>query len=50
MYGKTTGAAGIVGGVLPITGINIVYSALIAFVLIGVGFALIRCLPKRHTS
>jgi hypothetical protein len=50
MYGKTTGAAGVIGGVLPITGVNIVYSALIAFVLVGAGIAIIRCLPKRHSS
>ena len=31
-------------------GVNIIYSALISFVLIGAGFALVRCLPKRHTS
>ena len=31
-------------------GINILYSLLIAFTLIGVGFAVTRCIPKRHTS
>lgn len=50
MYGKSAGAAGIMGGMLPVTGVNIIYSALISFVLIGAGLALVRCLPKRHTS
>jgi hypothetical protein len=50
MYGKTVGASGVVGGMLPVTGINVLYSALIAFVLIGAGFAVARCLPRRRTA
>jgi hypothetical protein len=50
VYGKSAGAGGIIGGMLPVTGVNILYSALIAFVLIGAGFAVARCVPKRRTS
>jgi hypothetical protein len=50
MYGKTVGVSGIIGGMLPVTGVNVLYSALIAFVLIGAGFAVARCLPKRRTA
>jgi hypothetical protein len=50
MYGKSAGAGGVIGGMLPVTGVNIVYSAIIAFVLIGVGFAVARCVPKRRTA
>jgi hypothetical protein len=50
MYGKTAGAGGAIGGMLPVTGVNILTSALIAFVLIGAGFAVVRCLPKRRTA
>jgi hypothetical protein len=50
MYGKIIGAGGIIGGALPVTGISVIYSLLIAFVLIGAGFAVARCIPKRHTS
>ena len=49
MYGKTVGGGALIGA-LPITGINVLFSLLIAFVLIGAGFALLRCIPKRHTS
>jgi hypothetical protein len=28
----------------------VLFSLLIAFVLIGAGFALARCIPKRHTA
>lgn len=50
MYGKTVGGGAVLGGMLPITGINVVFSLLIVFVLIGAGFALLRCLPKRYTA
>jgi hypothetical protein len=50
MYGKTAGSGGLIGAALPITGINVLYSLLIAFTLIGAGFAVARCIPKRHTS
>jgi hypothetical protein len=33
---------------LPI--LNVLYAALASYVLIGSGFAILRCLPKRHTS
>ncbi len=50
MYGKIAGGSGLIGTALPVTGINILYSLLIAFTLIGAGFAVTRCIPKRHTS
>ncbi len=50
MYGKLSAAGGLMGFSLPVTGINIMFSLLIAFVLIGAGFALGRCLPKRQIS
>ena len=50
MYGKLAGGSGLIGAALPVTGINILYSLLIAFTLIGAGFAVVRCIPKRHTS
>jgi hypothetical protein len=50
MYGKTVGGSTLIGGTLPITGINVLYSLLIAFVLIGAGFAVSRCIPKRRTA
>jgi hypothetical protein len=50
MYGKIAGGSGLIGTALPVTGIDILYSLLIAFTLIGVGFAVTRCIPKRHTS
>jgi hypothetical protein len=50
MYGKSAGAGGVVGGMLPVTGVSVLYSVLIAFVLIGAGLAVARCVPKRRTS
>ena len=50
MYGKLSVGGGLVSSTLPVTGINIMFSLLITFVLLGAGFALGRCLPKRHTS
>ncbi len=50
MYGRLGAGGGVIGAALPVTGINILFSLLMAFVLIGVGFALARCLPKRRTS
>jgi hypothetical protein len=50
MYGKSVGAGGVIGAMLPVTGVNIFYSALTAFVLIGAGFAVARCVPKRRAS
>jgi hypothetical protein len=50
MYGKIAGGSGLIGAALPVTGINILYSLLIAFTLIGAGFAVVRCIPKLHTS
>ena len=50
MYGKIAGAGGLIGGALPVTGVNVLFSLLIVFVLIGAGFAVARCIPKRHTS
>ncbi len=50
MDGKIAGGNGLIGAALPVTGINILYSLLIAFTLIGAGFAEVRCIPKRHTS
>jgi hypothetical protein len=50
MYGKIAGSGGLIGGTLPVTGISVLFSLLIAFVLIGAGFAVARCIPKRHTS
>ena len=49
MYGKIAGSGGLIG-TLPVTGISVLFSLLIAFVLIGAGFAVARCIPKRHTS
>jgi hypothetical protein len=48
MYGKITAGGGLIGGTLPVTGVNVIFSALISVVLIGAGFAVARCLPKRH--
>ena len=50
MYGKLGLGGGLAGFTLPAAGINILFSLLIAFVLIGAGFALGRCIPRRHTS
>jgi hypothetical protein len=50
MYGKLSAGGGVMGFTIPVTGINILFSLLIVFVLIGAGFALGRCLPKRQTS
>lgn len=50
MYGKVTGAGGVIGASLPVTGVNLMYSLLIAFVIISMGFAVARCIPRRHTS
>jgi hypothetical protein len=50
MYGKLGVGSGLAGFTLPVTGINVLFSLLIAFVLIGAGFALGRCIPKHHTS
>jgi hypothetical protein len=50
MYGKLSIGGGLAGFTLPVAGINILFSLLIAFVLIGAGFALGRCIPKHHTS
>jgi hypothetical protein len=50
MYGKIAGGGGLMSAALPVTGINVLYSLLIAFTLIGAGFAVARCVPKRHTS
>jgi hypothetical protein len=50
MYGKLSMGGGLMGVTLPVAGINVLFSLLIAFVLIGAGFALGRCVPKRHTS
>jgi hypothetical protein len=50
MYGKTAGGGALIGGTLPVTGLNVLFSLLIAFVLIGAGFAVARCLPERHTA
>jgi hypothetical protein len=50
VYGKIAGGSGLIGAALPVTGINVLYSLLIAFTLIGAGFAVVRCIPKRHTS
>jgi hypothetical protein len=50
MYGKIASGGGLIGGALPVTGVNVLFSLLIAFVLIGAGFAVARCIPKRHTA
>ena len=51
MYSKVAFAPGTVAGPsLALTGLNFVYAGLVAFVLIGAGFAVVRCLPKRRTS
>jgi len=50
MYGKIAGGGGLIGGALPVTGVNVLFSLLIAFALIGAGFAVFRCIPQRHTS
>jgi hypothetical protein len=50
MYGKLGFGGGLAGFTLPVAGINILFSLLIAFVLIGAGFALGRCIPRRHLS
>jgi hypothetical protein len=50
MYGKIAGGGGLIGAALPVTGINILYSLLIGFTLISAGFAVARCIPKRHMS
>ena len=50
MYGKLGAGGGVIGATLPVTGINILYSLLIVFVLIGAGFAVARCIPKRSPS
>jgi len=50
MYGKLGIGSGLAGFTLPVAGINIAFSLLIVFVLIGAGFALGRCVPKRRTA
>lgn len=51
MYNKLVGAVGpATGAGLAITGLNLLYAALVAFVLTGAAFALGRILPKRHSS
>lgn len=51
MYSKLAVAPGaIAGSTLALTGLNVVYAGLVAFVLIGAGLAVSRCMPKRHTS
>jgi hypothetical protein len=51
MYSRVAFAPGAVAGPsLALTGLNLVYTGLVTFVLIGAGFAVARCLPKRHTS
>jgi hypothetical protein len=44
MYRKTIAGAGLIGGALPVTGVNVLFS-----LLVGAGFAVPRCVPKRHT-
>jgi uncharacterized protein (DUF2062 family) len=47
MYTASKGvAAGLPAGVLPTTGVSIIYTLLTAFVLISVGVAAARLLPK----
>jgi len=50
MYGKLGVGGGLAGFTLPVAGINVLFALLIAFVLIGAGFAMGRCVPKRRTS
>jgi hypothetical protein len=51
MYSRIGVAPGAIAGpALALTGLNIVYAGLVSFVLISVGFAVGRCLPKRHIS
>jgi hypothetical protein len=50
MYGKIAGGGGLIGGTLPVTGVNVLFALLITFVLIGAGFAVARCVPRRRTS
>jgi hypothetical protein len=50
MYGKLSMGGGLMGFTLPVTGINVLFSLMIVFVLIGAGFAMGRCMPKRRTS
>ena len=50
MYGKLGVGGGLAGFTLPAAGVNILFALLIAFVLIGAGFAIGRCIPKRQTS
>lgn len=51
MYHNVAMLTGAVAGpTLALTGLNVLYSILVAFVLISVGFAIGRILPKRHTS
>lgn len=50
MYGKLSMGGGLMGFTLPVAGVNVMFALLIAFVLIGAGFALGRCVPKRRTS
>jgi hypothetical protein len=45
MYGKIAGGGGLIGAALPVTGIDVLYTLLIAFTLIGAGFAVTRCIP-----
>ena len=50
MYGKLSAGGGLMGFAIPLTGMNALFALLMAFVLIGAGFALGRCIPKRRTS
>jgi hypothetical protein len=46
MYHKIVGTGVGVGAALPTTGVGVLYGLLTAFVLISVGFAALRLLPK----
>ena len=52
MYYRLVGASAgpVAGAGLAVTGLNLLYAGLVAFVLTGAVFALGRMLPKGHSS
>jgi hypothetical protein len=48
MYHKMVGTGVGLGAALPTTGISVLYSLLTAFVLISVGCAMLRLVPRFH--
>ena len=48
MYHKVAASGVGLGTALPTTGISVLYSLLTTFVLISVGFAVLRLVPRFH--